>query len=256
MSGAMSHRIDLNADLAEGVGDDAAMLRIVSSANLCCGAHAGGPDVLRATIRTAVAQGVTLGAHPGYADRADFGRSVVPMTDAAITRMVTGQLEDAAQAAADCGARLAYVKPHGALYNLAASTPGVAQAIAQAIRAVDRDLAFLGLAGSAMPSEGARAGLRVFAEGFADRAYDADGRLVPRGQPGAVLHDTGLVAKRAVIMARDGRVQAQDGTWLFLRLDSLCLHGDTPGAVDLARAVRAALQAAGLSLCAFAAAGQ
>lgn len=245
-------RIDLNADLGEEAGDDAAMLDCVTSANVSCGAHAGSPATLRATLRAAAARGVVCGAHPGYPDRANFGRLVVPMTAAETGAMVAAQLHDALAAAAETGTVIAYVKPHGALYNLAADDPDTADAIARAIRAVDRSLALLGLAGSAMLPAADRAGLRPVAEAFADRGYRSDGRLMPRGTPGAVLHDPADVAARALRMVQEGTVETQDGTALPLRPDSLCLHGDTPGAVAMARAVRAALTAAGLTLAPFA----
>lgn len=245
-------RIDLNADLGEDAGDDAAMLECVTSANICCGAHAGGPATLRATLRAAAARGVVCGAHPGYPDRANFGRLVLPMTPAETEAMVAGQLHDALQAAAETGTAIAYVKPHGALYNLAADDLATAAAIARAIRSVDRSLALLGLAGSAMLPAADRAGLRPVAEAFADRGYLPDGRLMPRGTPGAVLHDPAQVAARALQMAVTGAVASADGSILTIRPDSLCLHGDTPGAVAMARAVRATLGAAGLALAPFA----
>ena len=245
--------IDLNADLAEATGDDAAMLAVVTSANLCCGAHAGGPDILRAALVAAKARGVVAGAHPGYADRANFGRLVVAMPLDAITRMVADQVAGTLALAAEVGVRVAYVKPHGALYNLAAKEPDVAGAIAAGVAGVDRELLLLGLAGSCMLTAGRAAGLRVAAEAFADRAYQADGHLVARTQAGAVLHDADLVARRAVGMVLEQAVTAIDGSRVALRFDSLCLHGDTPGAVSLARAVRAGLLANGVGLRAFAA---
>ncbi|MGL5009044.1 MAG: LamB/YcsF family protein, partial [Paracoccaceae bacterium] len=231
---------------------DAAMLEIVTSANLCCGAHAGGPQILRETMRAAVANGVTIGAHPGYPDPANFGRFVIAMTPAEVTAMVTAQLHLAREAAGETGATITYVKPHGALYNLAATDRAIADAIAMAIAAVDPALIFLGLAGSAMLTAGHAAGLTTKAEAFADRAYDAKGQLLPRSQPGAVLHDADRVAARAVAMVRDGAVTSHDGQRIALQFDSLCLHGDTPGAVTLARAVRAALQAEGITIRPFA----
>jgi UPF0271 protein len=245
-------RIDLNADLAEEAGDDAALLPHLTSANLCCGAHAGGPATLRAALAACKAAGVTAGAHPGYADRANFGRIVVPMTADAITATVAGQVAAACEAAGDTGTRIVYVKPHGALYNLAATDAAVAAAIAAGVAQVDRGLVLLGLAGSQMIAAAARAGLAAAAEAFADRAYAPDGTLVPRGQPGAVLHDPATVAARALAMVQDGAVTATDGTRIPLQADSLCLHGDTPGALALARATRAALDAAGIAVRPFA----
>jgi 5-oxoprolinase (ATP-hydrolysing) subunit A len=247
----MPRTIDLNADLAEDMGDDAAMLSVVTSANLCCGAHAGGPETLRTAMLAAKRRGVVVGAHPGYADRANFGRLVVPMTMAEITAMVAWQVGETLEIAAQLGVRVAYVKPHGALYNLAAEEPDVAAAIATGVAQVDRDLVLLGLAGSVMLAAGKAAGLCVAAEAFADRAYLPNGRLMPRGQPGAVLHDAEAVAQRAVEMVLDGAVTAVDGSRVSFHFDSLCLHGDTPGAVAMATAVRAGLQANGVALQGF-----
>jgi 5-oxoprolinase (ATP-hydrolysing) subunit A len=224
---------------------------VVTSANLCCGAHAGGPETLRTAMLAAKGRGVVVGAHPGYADRANFGRLVVPMTMAEITAMVAWQVGETLEIAAQLGVRVAYVKPHGALYNLAAEEPDVAAAIATGVAQVDRDLVLLGLAGSVMLAAGKAAGLCVAAEAFADRAYLPNGRLMPRGQPGAVLHDAEAVAQRAVEMVLDGAVTAVDGSRVSFHFDSLCLHGDTPGAVAMATAVRAGLQANGVALQGF-----
>jgi 5-oxoprolinase (ATP-hydrolysing) subunit A len=248
----MPAAIDLNADLAEEVGDDVAMLGVVTSANLCCGAHAGGRDTLRAAIAVAQARGVVIGAHPGYEDRANFGRIVVPMALHEITQMVARQVANTLEIADEAGAKVAYVKPHGALYNLASEKPEVAMAIAAGVAATDRDLVLLGLAGSVMLTAGSAAGLRVAAEAFADRAYLPNGRLVPRAEPGAVLHDAGTVATRAVAMVLEAAVLAVDGSRVPLAFDSLCLHGDTPGSVAMARAIKAGLQAKGVMLRGFA----
>jgi UPF0271 protein len=245
--------IDLNADLAEGVGDDAAMLALVSSANIACGGHAGGPEEMFAALSLARARGVVAGAHPGYADRATFGRVVVPMPPEAIARMVAAQVGAACGVAALAGHRIAYVKAHGALYNLAATDAGVSRAICTAVRAVDPGLAILCLSGSVTERVAREAGLTVAAEIFADRAYRADGTLMPRGEPGAVIHDAGQVTARVLDMLRTGRVTAVDGTALPLAMDSICLHGDTPGAVALARALRGAIEAAGWRIVPFAA---
>lgn len=247
-----TRRIDLNADLGEEAGDDAAMLALVSSANIACGAHAGGPEAMFAAMAEAKARGVAVGAHPGYADRAGFGRVVVPMTEAEVERLVAHQVGAAAGMAALAGTRLAYVKAHGALYNLAAVEPGVARAIARAVKAVDPGLALLCLSGSAGARASSDAGLAVFCEIFADRAYRADGNLVPRGEAGAVIQEPAAVVARVLDMLQTGTVAATDGTRLPLAMDSLCLHGDTPGAVVLARALRAALEAAGWRIAAFA----
>ena len=245
-------QIDLNADLGEGVGDDVAMLGLVSSANIACGLHAGGPQDMATAFAAALAGGVAVGAHPGYADRANFGRVVVPHTLAEVERLVAWQVGAAGGMAALAGHRITHVKAHGALYNLAAVTPDVARAIARAVRAVDPALTCLCLAGSAGAAATAATGLRVAAEVFADRAYRPDGTLVPRGQLGAVIHDASIVTARTLAMLDDRAITAADGTRLALPMDSICLHGDTPGAVALARALRAGLTAAGWRIAPFA----
>jgi UPF0271 protein len=243
--------IDLNADLGEEVGDDAAMLGLVSSANIACGGHAGGPAAMYAAFVTARARGVVAGAHPGYADRANFGRVVVPMAAEDITRMVAAQVGAAQGVAARAGIRVAYVKAHGALYNLAATDAAVAQAIMAGVRAVDPSLVLLCLSGSVAERAARAAGMAVAAEVFADRAYRGDGTLVPRGEPGAVIDDPVAVEARVVAMLRSGRVTAVDGTALPLAMHSVCLHGDTPGAVALARQLRAGIEAAGWRIAPF-----
>ena len=248
----INRRIDLNADLGEGMGDDAAMLALVSSANIACGGHAGGRDTMLAALTTARARGVVAGAHPGYADRANFGRVVVPMSAEEIARMVAEQIATLCEVAALAGHRVAYVKPHGALYNLAATDAEVSRAICRAVRAVDQEMALLCLSGSVTERVAREMGLPVGAEIFADRAYLADGTLMPRGQPGAVIDDPAAVVARVRRMLGDGCVTAACGTVLPLAMDSLCLHGDTPGAVVLARTLRAAIEAEGWRIAPFA----
>ena len=242
--------IDLNADLGEGVGDDAALMTLVTSASIACGGHAGGGQVMRRALVQARDCGVVAGAHPGYADRANFGRVVVPMTAGAITAMVAGQVAAACEMAAEVGHRIGYVKPHGALYNLAATDAVVSAAICDAIRPTG--LVLLCLSGSVTERVARAAGIPVAAEIFADRAYRPDGTLVPRGTPGAVIHDAQAVVARVLDMLRTGTVTAIDGTALPLAMDSLCLHGDTPGAVTLARLLRAAIIATGVRIAPFA----
>ncbi len=244
--------IDLNADLGEDRGDDLAMLGLVSSANVACGFHAGGPDQMSAAFAAARSAGVAIGAHPGYADRVNFGRVVVPMSEAAIERMVAYQIGAACGLAALAGHRISHVKAHGALYNLAATDTGVARAIARGIAGVDPGLVSLCLAGSEGARVMAEAGLRVASEVFADRAYRPDGTLVPRDQPGAVLHHPQDVIDRTLLMLSERALLAQDGSRRPTQMDSICLHGDTPGAVDLARRLRAGLQDAGWRIAPFA----
>ncbi|MFN3969904.1 MAG: 5-oxoprolinase subunit PxpA [Gemmobacter sp.] len=237
--------MDLNADLGEGMGDDAAMLDIVTSANVACGAHAGSPETMFATMQMAAARGVAVGAHPGYADPARFGRVVVPQTEAELERLVAHQVGAAIGIAALAGVRVSHVKAHGALYNLASEDAGVARAIARAVRAVDAGLAVLARAGSMAVGAAEVLGLRGVHEIFADRAYLPDGRLMPRERPGAVIHDAGVVTERVLAMLEAGGVIAEGGVRLALPMDSICVHGDTPGSVGIARALRTALRAAG-----------
>jgi UPF0271 protein len=245
-------RIDLNADLGEGVGDEAGMLALVSSANIACGGHAGGPDTMHRAMRAACARGVSIGAHPGYADRENFGRVELGLPPDSVERLVAAQLGAACGVAALAGARIAHVKPHGALYNRAADDAGTAATIIRAVQAVDRGLWVLCLAGSVLERLAREAGLRVAAEVLADRGYRRDGRLLPRGMPGAVLHDPVVVAARIRTLLEDGVLNADDGTPLTPACDSICLHGDTAGSVTLARSLRHGIEAAGWTIAPFA----
>ena len=253
----MRGRIDLNCDCGEGfgpyaLGDDEAMLAIVTSANVACGFHAGDPDIMAATFRLAKSGNVAIGAHPGFDDRAGFGRRPMALSDAEIERLVAYQIGAAQALAALAGHRITHVKPHGALSTIAMTEDGVARAIARASKAVDRDLAFLAVAGTAL-EHGARAeGLRAVAEIYADRGYTDAGHLAPRSTAGAVLHDARAAAERAVAMVDAGCVIALSGKRIPVAVESICVHGDTPGAVAMARAVRDALETAGVTLSAFA----
>lgn len=249
--------IDLNSDLGEGygawrMGDDAAMLGIVSSANIACGFHAGDPAGLLATLREAARRGVAVGAHVSYPDRVGFGRramNVAPGDLEADVIYQIGALQGLARAA---GTGVTYVKPHGALYNTIAHDARQADAVIAAMLAVDPSLVLMGLAGAPVLDRARAAGLAVVAEAFADRGYAADGTLLPRGAEGAVLTDRGLVAKRMVRLATEGIVEAQDGTTLRPGAASICVHGDSPGAVAMAADIRAALKRAGVQIAAFA----
>lgn len=243
-------RVDLNADVGEGMGDDAAIMQYLSSANVACGYHAGNAAVMRTTIGFAQRHQVAVGAHPGFQDRKSFGRRELTMTAAEIEELIGRQVHTLAEAAAEKGVRVTHVKPHGALYNMAARDAGLASAIARSVAAVDRSLLLFGLAGSRLIDEGRKAGLRTVSEVFADRAYRADGSLVPRTEPGAVLEDSGLVTSRALEMVRDRAVAAVDGTRVPLDVETICIHGDTPGAVEFARQLRAALASAGVEVVA------
>ena len=249
--------MDLNSDLGEGyghwaLGDDAALLEVVTSANVACGFHAGDPATIDRTVRVAVEHGVAIGAQVSYPDLVGFGRREIDVAPDDLTADVLyqiGALEAFARAASS---RVRYVKPHGALYNRIARDPVQAAAAVDAIRRYDPALPLLTLPGSAAMRAAEEAGIPAVAEGFADRAYTAEGRLVSRREPGAVLHDPGQVATRAVVMATEGRVETVDGGQVTVEVRSLCVHGDTPGAVELAKAVRAALDEAGVTLEAFA----
>ena len=240
--------VDLNADVGEGRGQDAALLRIVSSANIACGFHAGDRGTMRATVALCREHGVAVGAHPSFPDLDGFGRREMTLSPREIEECVTSQLRALADIAAAQGVRMRHVKPHGALYNMAAGDRAVADVVARAVAAFDPALVLFALAGSALIAAGDRAGLATAAEAFADRAYRADGSLVPRTEPGAVLHDAGIVVPRAIAMVRDGAVVADDGTRLTLRVDTICVHGDTPAAADLAARLRAALEEAGIAV--------
>jgi 5-oxoprolinase (ATP-hydrolysing) subunit A len=249
--------LDLNSDLGEGygrwaLGDDAALLEVVTSANVACGFHAGDPATIDRTVRTAVERGVAIGAQVSYPDLVGFGRREIDVPPGDLTADVLyqiGALEAFARAA---GSRVRYVKPHGALYNRIARDPVQAAAVVEAIRRYDPSLPLLTLPGSAAMRAAQEAGIPAVGEGFADRAYTSEGRLVSRREPGSVLHDPGQVAARAVVMATDGRVESADGEEVAVQVRSICVHGDTPGAVDLARAVRSALEEAGVTVESFA----
>ncbi len=249
--------IDLNSDLGESLGawsmgDDAAMLDIVSSANVACGFHAGDPAGILATLKAAHARGVSVGAHVAYPDLLGFGRRNMDVASADLVADVIyqiGALQGLAQAA---GTRITYVKPHGALYNTIAHDSAQARDVIAAIRAVDANLALVALAGSPLVRWAQDAGLRVVAEAFADRAYTPQGTLVSRREPGAVLHDSALVASRMLRLVRDGVVEAVDGSLARVQAQSICVHGDSPGAVEMARAVRMALESDGVVVRSFA----
>jgi UPF0271 protein len=249
--------IDLNADLGEGfgrwqLGDDEALLDIVTSANVACGFHAGDPSTMRRICAAAAANGVAVGAQVGYRDLAGFGRRRIDydldeLRDDIVYQI--GALEAFCRVAGD---RVRYVKPHGALYNTAAVDPGQASAVVAAVVGYDPALPVLCQPGSALGRAASEAGLRAVAEGFADRGYRSDGTLVPRSDPGALIHEASAVVARAVRMAVNGEVAAVDGdSAVPCRVASICVHGDTPGAVDLAGQVRAGLAAAGLRIAAF-----
>jgi len=252
----MDHRIDLNSDLGEGfgtwrLGDDEAMLDVVSSANIACGFHAGDPRALLATCERAAARGVAIGAQVGYRDLPGFGRRFIDYDPADLVADVLYQLAALDGLARVAGGRLAYVKPHGALYNAIVDHEQQATAVVEAVRRYDPSLAVLHLPGTVFARLAAEAGLTTRTEAFADRGYTPQGTLVPRREPGALLTDPAEVARRMARLVTTGELTAVDGTTITARPESICVHGDTPGAVAMARAVAAALTAAGARIAPF-----
>ena len=250
--------IDLNADLGEALGqwpmgDDDAMLGIVTSANVACGFHAGDPVTTRNTVTAAAARGIAVGAHPSYRDLVGFGRRRMDYAHDELVADIVYQLGALDAFCRLAGTRVTYVKPHGALYNTIVADEAQARAVVEAIAAYAPGLAVLGLPGSAFLRLAADAGLRPVREAFADRAYNPDGTLVSRRLPGSVLHDADAVAARMLRLATEGVMTAIDGTEFALEADSICIHGDSPGAVEMAATVRRSLEAAGVDLRPFAA---
>lgn len=246
-------RIDLNSDLGEGfgpwaMGADAAMLALVTSANVACGGHAGDPDTMRETLALAAAQGVSVGAHPGYADPLGFGRRVIPMEPAAIANMVAAQTGALSGVAALAGVQVGYVKPHGALANLAADRRDVADAIVAAVAAQPGRMAVLAISGTELEIAARAAGVPVFSEIFADRAYLPNGRLVPRNRPDAMIHDPEVAAARLLAFLDSGLMPVVEGPPIRLAAQSVCVHGDSAEAVTMARLIREKLTAQGVTL--------
>jgi len=249
--------MDLNADLGEGfgawrMGDDEALLGIVTSANVACGFHAGDPSIMRRTCELAVVHGVTVGAHVSYRDLAGFGRRAVDVPELELADEILYQLGALDASCRAAGTRLRYVKPHGALYHRAFHDDAHAAAVVAAVRAFDRTLTVLGAPGSRLLTLAADVDLATCAEAFADRAYRVNGELLPRGEPDAVRHGVDRVVAQALGLALTGMAVTPEGEPVTVRARSLCVHGDTPGAVGLARAVREALEEAGIAVAAFA----
>lgn len=241
-------RVDLNCDLGEGSGHDAEIMPLISSVNIACGGHAGDEDTMRATVALALQHGVAVGAHPGLADRANFGRVEQPLTSAQARELVLRQVERLQAVAGAAGTQVGHVKPHGALYNMAARDAGLAQAVAEAVYEVDSRLVLVGLAGSRLVEAGQACGLRVMHEVFADRTYQADGSLTPRHRPEALITEAARAAAQVLRMVREGRVRATDGSEVAIRADTVCLHGDGSHAVEFARAIVSALNSAGVQI--------
>ncbi|TQM29616.1 LamB/YcsF family protein [Nocardia bhagyanarayanae] len=247
--------LDLNSDLGEGfgpwtMGDDAAMLDIVTSANIACGFHAGDPSIMRATCATAVRKGVRIGAHVGYRDLAGFGRRAIAVAPAELRDEVLYQIGALDAFAKSAGDRVRYVKPHGALYHAAAADRELAEALLTAMTEYDAELALLGPSGTELEAAATEAKVRFVGEGFADRAYTPTGLLAPRGLPGAVLHADEAVAQ-AISIAATGKARTVDGGEVAVSAASLCVHGDTPAAVEMARRIRAALAESGVPVASF-----
>lgn len=245
--------IDLNADMGESfgaftIGADEAVMASISSANVACGYHGGDPSVMRRTVRLARDHGVAIGAHPGFPDLVGFGRREMRVAPHEVEDLVLYQIGALAAIAHSEGLRLSHVKPHGALYNMAVKDRPLADAIARAVTAFEPSLILFALPNSDLARAGEAARLQVALEGFADRAYEPDGSLTPRSRPGAVVHDVDAVVRRAVRMATQGSVVATDGSELTMRVDTICTHGDTPGAQALTKALRAGLERAGVKV--------
>lgn len=240
--------IDLNADLGEGAPDDEALLQIVSSCSVACGGHAGNADTMVATARTAIANGVALGAHPGYPDREGFGRVPGFVRGNALYESLTGQVTAIADIAAQLGARLQHVKAHGALYNDAVNDRELADVIARVTAEVPGCPRLMGMADTELEFAAKRHGLGFIAEAFVDRAYEPDGTLVSRSEPAAVHGELTVVATQAIGLAEKGRVIARNGDVITVRADTLCIHGDSPGAAAMARAVRDVLESHGVQV--------
>ncbi len=244
-------RIDLNCDLGEGAGHDEELMPLVTSANIACGAHAGDEATMRATLALARRHGVAVGAHPGFADRENFGRRELALPPEEIIRLVVAQTQTLQRLAAEQGVRVGHVKPHGALYNLAARDAAVARAVAEGVRACGAELVLFGLAGSASLAAAAAVGLRGASEVFADRTYQADGSLTPRSRPDALIADEGTAVAQVLRFVRDGRVRSVGGAEVAVRADTVCLHGDGAHAVAFARRLRTELAAAQVDVRAF-----
>ncbi|MEX0766576.1 MAG: 5-oxoprolinase subunit PxpA, partial [bacterium] len=241
-------RIDLNSDLGEGAGTDEQLLPLISSANIACGGHAGDKASMAKTVRLSIEYGVGVGAHPSFPDREGFGRRAIRMNPEELRETLARQM-DALQSVADrFGVNVQHVKVHGALYNQAAADPSLAALIGETMRAINPGLIVVALAGSVMADVLERIGVRVAREAFIDRGYAADGALVPRDRAHALVTEPHEAAFRAVRLARDGLVAAEDGTEIAVQSDTLCIHGDNPSAVLLARAVRRALDEAEITV--------
>lgn len=243
--------VDLNCDMGEStaghkIGDDEGIMPFISSANIACGFHGGDPQVIAATIDLAKKYQVAIGAHPSFPDLENFGRKEMDLDPQAIRNLIIYQVSAMKGMVESMNAVLTHVKPHGALYNMAARRQDYAEAIADAMMAIDPNLVLFGLAGSKMLSAAAEIRLRTCAEVFADRSYQDDGSLTPRTQPGAMIKDLQQAVQQVVGMVKEGRVRSMNGRWIELKADTVCIHGDTPGAAEYAKAIRHGLEQEGI----------
>ena len=247
--------VDLNCDMGEAygqwpMGNDRELMPLISSANIACGFHAGDPTTMRKTVELALEHGVSVGAHPGYPDLLGFGRRKMEMKSDEVFDLVQYQVGALKGICESSGGKLHHVKPHGALYNQAASDRDLAHAIAAAVRDLDPDLILYGLSGSFLVSEAHQAGLRTASEAFADRTYQGDGSLTPRSKPHATIEDATVAARQAVTMVSDGIVRANNGTRVNIQADTICIHGDGPNAVNFARSINEAFRLRGIKIVA------
>jgi len=237
----MGLSVDLNCDMGEGCGNDAALMDYVSSVNIACGFHAGDVDTMRRTVETALEKGLAIGAHPGYRDRENFGRTSMNLPLNEVYDIVTEQINILRQICSNEGAALHHVKPHGALYNQAVRDAGLARTIAESVRDVDSNLVYFGLSGSVMIDEGEKGGLRTASEVFADRTYQNDGSLTPRSEPNALISGTNKAMRQVLDMLKYGCVRSTGGIMVAIKADTVCIHGDGPHPLEFARAIYANL---------------
>lgn len=237
----MRESIDINCDLGEGCGNDAELMKYISSANIACGGHAGNLQMMRRTVELAIANNVAIGAHPGYADQQNFGRIAIDLNPDEIFDTVANQIQKLQEVGNDLGAAVVHVKPHGALYNLSAKDPTVAAAVAEAVKAADADMILFGLSGSHSITEAKRIGLRTASEAFADRTYQNDGSLTPRTEVNALIRDPATSIEQVLDMIRYGRVRTTEAVMIQITAETICIHGDATHAVDFARSIKSAL---------------
>jgi 5-oxoprolinase (ATP-hydrolysing) subunit A len=240
--------IDLNCDLGEGAGHDADLMPLITSANIACGGHTGDSESMRAAVALALRHGVAIGAHPGLEDRQFFGRRELPVTPAEVRELVRRQIRLLDEILRTCGGRIAHVKPHGALYNMAARDAALAQAVVAAVLESDPEMILVGLAGGELVAAGREKGLRVASEAFADRTYQPDGSLTPRSRTDALIADATVAEAQVLSLVREGCVRATDGTEVTIAADTICVHGDGPHAVEFVRGLRTRLAAADIAI--------